>query len=84
MFSSFDIFEVLYYLIPVASLIFFAVSLFLYCYAKHRNKHAPGTYSEAQMKLRLIFLVISSVIFGLMAAVVVGFVILLSLAVAYM
>lgn len=80
----FDIVEALYYIIPATALIFFGVSLFRYCYAKHKNKRIPGTYSPEQMKSRKICLIVSSVIFGIMAVVVLAFIGLLMLAVAFM
>jgi len=80
----FDFAEALYYLIPLAALVFFGISLFRYCYAKHRNKRNPGTYFESELKIRKIWLIVSSVIVGLMAIVVGGFIGLLLMAVAYM
>jgi len=80
----FDIVEVLYYLIPASALIFFAVSLLCYLRAKSKNRRVPGTYSEKQMKTRRICLIISSVIAGIMAVVVIGFIGLLMMAVAFM
>ena len=80
----FDIVEALYYIIPAAALIFFGISLFRCCYAKHKNKRAPGTYTPEQMKSRKICLVISSVIAGIMAVVILSFIGLLMMAVAFM
>ena len=74
----------LYYIIPAAALIFFGVSLFRYCYAKHKNMHTPGTYSNEQMKTRKICLIVSSVIAGILAVVVLAFIGLLMMAVAFM
>ena len=78
------IISALYYIIPAAALIFFGISLFRYCYAKHKNKRTPGTYSEEQMKSRKIFLIVSSVIAGILAVVVLAFIGLLMMAVAFM
>ncbi len=74
----------LYFLIPAAALAFFIVSLVLFLTAKGKNKRFPGTYSPEQMKGRKICLIVSSVIFGILAAVVIGFVCLLMMAVAFM
>ena len=76
--------SVLYYLIPVAALAFFAVSLISFLAAKRKNKRAPDTYSPEQMKMKKICLVISSVILGMLAIVVIGFIVLLMMAVAFM
>ncbi len=74
----------LYYIIPAAAVLLFGISLFRYCYAKHKNKRTPGTYSEEQMKSRKIFLIVSSVIAGILAVVVFAFIGLLMMAVAFM
>ena len=80
----FDIVEVLYYIIPAAALIFFGISLFRYLYAKRKNKRTPGTYTPEQMKSRKIFLIVSLVIAGILAVVVLAFIGLLMMAVAFM
>ena len=80
----FDIVEALYYIIPAAALIFFGISLLRFCYAKLKNKRAPGTYSPEQMKSRKIFLIVASVIAGILAVVVLAFIGLLMMAVAFM
>lgn len=80
----FDIAEALYYIIPAAALVFFAISLFRYHYAKHKNKRIPGTYTPEQMKSRKICLIVSSVIAGIMAVVILAFIGLLMMAVAFM
>ena len=76
--------SILYYLIPVTAILFFGISLFRYLRAAHQNKKVPGTFGEKQMKSRKICLVVSSVIVGAMAAVVIAFVGLLMMAVAFM
>ncbi len=78
------IISVLYYLIPMAALAFFAGSLIAYLIAKKKNKRVPGTYSDEQMKNRKICLIVSSVIAGILAVVVLAFVGLLMMAVAFM
>ena len=74
----------LYYIIPAAAVLLFGISLFRYCYAKHKNKRTPGTYREEQMKSWKIFLIVSSVIAGILAVVVLAFIGLLMMAVAFM
>ena len=75
---------ILYFGIPIAALVFFAVSLFLYCHGRHRNKVSPGTVPAEKLHTRKICLIISSVIAGILAAVVLGIAALLMLAVAFM
>ena len=74
----------LYYIMPAAAVLLFGISLFRYCYAKHKNKRTPGTYSEEQMKSRKIFLIVSSVIAGILVVVALAFIGLLMMAVAFM
>ena len=78
------IISVLYYLIPAAAISLFVGSLLSYCTAKSKNKKAPGTYSAEQMRARKIFLIVSSVIAGLLLLVVLAFIGLLMMAVAFM
>lgn len=65
--------ETLFYLIPVAAIVFFIVSIIRYFSAKNKNKKAPESYSESQMKNRKTLLTISSAIAGVLAAVVIVF-----------
>ena len=73
----YDILSLLYYAIPAGALIFFIVSLVRYVVAK--NKKAPDTYSESQMKNMKTLLKISSLIAGVMAGVILGFFFLIQL-----
>lgn len=74
----------LYYIIPLFAVLFFGISLFRYHYAKFQNKRKPGTYSEAQIKSRKIWLIVSAVVAGILAVVVLAFIGLLMMAVAFM
>jgi len=76
--------SILYYLIPAAAISFFIGSLLAYFTAKHKNKRAPGTYTDAQIKSRKVCLVVSSVIAGILAVVVLAFIGLLMMAIAFM
>ena len=78
------IISALYYIIPLFAVLFFGISLFRYLYAKHKNKRTPGTYSDTQIKSRKICLIVSSVIAGILAVVVLAFIGLLMMAVAFM
>ncbi len=78
------IWESIFYAIPVVLIVLFGISLYRYIYAKKQNKKAPGTFSPEEIKTRKIFLIVCSVIVVALLAVVIGFVVLLSRAVAYM
>ncbi len=75
---------ILYIGIPIAALVFFAVSLILYCRGRHQNKTSPGSVPAEKMHIRKICLIISAVIAGIMAAMVLGIAALLMMAVAFM
>ncbi len=74
----------LLYGLPLAALIFFVVSLTLYLAARHQNKRAPGSVTDAALRARRLMLVIASVIAGLFVVVIVAFAVLLVTAVAFM
>lgn len=76
--------ETILVLIPTATLVGFLVSLFMYLYAKKKNKRAPGSYSEAAMKKRGFALAVFAFIAGAMLVAILALVILLYMAVAYM
>lgn len=78
------IISALYYIIPLFAVLFFGISLSRYLYAKRRNKRIPGTYTDAQMKSRKVWLIVSSVVAGILAVVVLAFIGLLMMAVAFM
>ena len=76
--------ETILVLIPTVAFVGFLVSLFMYLYAKRKNKRAPGSYSERQMKYKGYILGVFSVIAGAMLIAIVALVILLYTAVAFM
>ena len=78
------LYDILFFTIPALLLVLFAVSLYRYVAAKKRNRAAPGTYTDGEMKKRKIILIVSAVAAGVLAAVVLGFMALLFLAVAFM
>ena len=80
----YDFFEILYFAIPIAFVIFFIVSLCLFVCAIVKNKKKPGSVEESRVKLYKILLIISGIIVGVLAAVIISFIALLFLAVAYM
>ncbi|MBQ8642809.1 MAG: hypothetical protein IJ480_11405 [Clostridia bacterium] len=80
----FYLIQSLYYIIPAGAVLFFIISLICYCTAGHTNKRKPGTYTDRQMKNRRICLIVSAVIAGVLALVVLGFFGLLLMAVAFM
>ncbi len=78
------IYDVLFFGIPVVLTVVFGIVLYRYCYAKKENKKNPGTFSDAEMRNRKIFLIIDCVITGAFLAVALGVIVLLFMAVAFM
>lgn len=74
----------LYFASPVGAIVFFVLSLCQYLSVKKRNRHQPGSVSPEILRSRKIMLIVSSVIFGVLAVVVIAFIVLLSTAVAFM
>ena len=73
-----------FYSIPILALLFLVISGALYFHAKWQNKHRPGTYTDRQIKTRLIVFTIASVIAGALLLVVIALAALLFMAVAFM
>ena len=74
----------LFWLVPTVAVVGFFISLFMYFFAKKKNKRAPGTFSDEEVKIRRTWFIIFSLIAGSMLAVLVALTILLYMAVAYM
>lgn len=77
-------FAVLFWSVPVAVLGLFTVSLILYLSAKRKNRRRPESVSRGEMKALLVLLIVSSVALAVLVTLVVGFVLLLTMAVAFM
>ena len=76
--------QAFFWMVPTAALVGFFVSLFMYLYAKRKNKRVPGSYSERAMQYRGYTLGVFSVIAGAMLLAIIALVILLYTAVAFM
>ena len=73
-----------FFAIPIVLLALLGVSIYRYVYAKRKNKKAPDTFSAKEIRIRKLILIVVSAVFGVFAAIVIGFVALMFLAVAYM
>lgn len=78
------LYDIFFFAIPIILIALFGVSLYRYISAKKQNKVAPGTFSDAEIKKRKIMLFVLSVIAGVLAVIVVGFIALMFMAVAFM
>ena len=76
--------QFLIYVLPIAAVIPFVISLACYIRARRANRRTPDTYSRSQMTARLVWLIVTGVIMGAMVAMIVGFMLLLMVAVAFM
>ena len=74
----------LYFGLPAFSVIWFAVALFRFSIAKHHMKHGKRQYSDADLRGRKLQLIISAVLFGVIVLIVLSFIGLLMMAVAFM
>ena len=76
--------QFLVYALPIAAVVLFVISLVRYVCARRANRRAPETYNKRQMTDRLVWLIVTSVIMGVMVTMIVGFICLMMLAVAFM
>ena len=78
------LYAVLFFAIPVILIVLYCVSLYHYVSAKKKNKTAPGTFTDDEIKKRKKMLLVLSVAAGVLVAVVIGFSVLLSMCIAHM
>lgn len=74
----------LFFGMPAILIVLFCISLYRYVSAKKKNKAVPGTFADDEIKKRKTMLIVLSVVAGVLTVVVVGFIILLFMAVAFM
>lgn len=78
------LYEILFFAIPIICIAFSGVSLYSYISAKKQNKVAPGTYSDAEIKKRKIIFIVLSVIASVPVVIVIGYIALMFMVIAYM
>ena len=76
--------QFLFYGIPVLAVVLFVVCLVRYRMAKKKNSQEPGTYSEKEMKQRKLLVAVLGVIAGTFVMIILSFIAMLFLAVAFM
>ena len=76
--------DIMFFAIPALLLCFFVFSLYRYLHAKKINKSAPNSFSQNEIKYRKTMLIVSSIIAALFAFIVIGFIFLLYMAIAFM
>ena len=78
------LFLTLIYLIPLVAIVFFIVSLCNYVAAKKAYKAEPNELNAHKKQTTKTLLIVSSIIMGVLLAVIIGFIALMYMAVAYM
>ena len=78
------LYDILFFGIPAILLVLFGISVYRYVSARRANAAQPGTYPDREIQSRKVMLIVMSVIAGALAAVVIGFIALLFMAVAFM
>ena len=78
------IYDIIFFAVPIIAITFFGISLYSYRTAKKANDENPGSYSEKEIKIRKTMLIVSTVVAVILAALAIGFIMLLFMAVAFM
>ena len=79
-----NLYDILFFAIPVGVVVSLGISAYRYFSAKKQNKAAPGTFAPEEIIKRKTLFIVLAVVAGILAMVVIGFIVLLFLAVAYM
>ena len=79
-----SVYSIILYSIPVIIVVLFGICLYRYISAKNQNKNAPGTFPPEEILRRKIFLILASIALGIVVAVVLGFIVLMYMVIAYM
>ena len=74
----------IFFAIPLGALAYFIVSLIGFCETKNKSKKDPTLDLTEALRVRKLHLIVSSVMCGMFLAVIISFVALLFMAVAYM
>lgn len=74
----------LFFGVPIAMVVCFGISLYRYLHAKKLNKINPDTFTTYQIENRKATLIVFTVLAALFTLLVVGFILLLNIAIAYM
>ncbi len=78
------IYSILLFLIPLLSLTFFIVSLVNYIKLVKKNKRCPDSTLQAKITTWKVLLIVSSVLAGIMLAIVIAIIALMYMVIAYM
>ncbi len=79
-----NLFDLLFFGTPVAVFILFFISLALYLFAKNKEKRSPGSVSKRTLSARAFFLAFTTFLALPMLLLVIGYILLLIGAIAFM
>ena len=77
-------FETLFFGIPILSILAFGINLVRYLIARHDNRRSPGDHDESEMKTLRLWLIITGIAAGILGGILLGFLALMFMAVAFM
>ena len=69
---------------PIAAIVFLVLSICRYASAKKQERQQPGSVSPEELKRRKVLLILASILSGVFLVIVLGFMALMFLAVAFM
>ncbi|MBQ7999827.1 MAG: hypothetical protein IJ298_01250 [Ruminococcus sp.] len=78
------LYDILLFLIPILSIVFFIISLVMYIRIVKQNKKCPDSTLKPKITAWKILLIISSVIAVIMLAFIISIIVLMYMVVAYM
>lgn len=78
------VYDILFFAIPAVLLTLLGISIYRYVSAKKKNQKTPGAFSPNVLITRKIIMIITAVITGVLLIIVIGFILLLLFAVAFM
>lgn len=78
------IFSILLYMIPLLFFAFFIISLVMYIKTIKQNKKCPDSTLQAKITTWRVLLIVSSVLAGIMLAIVIAIIALMYMVIAYM
>ncbi len=78
------VYDILFFTIPILLFAFLGISIYRFVSAKKKNAAEPGTFSQSEMTSRKVLMIVASVLAGVFLVIVLGFVVLTFMAVAFM
>ena len=79
-----SLYEIMLLATPLVLLLFSGVNIYRYYVARKANKVNPNTYSKQEMRMRMILAIISIIITGFIILIVIGIIMIMFGAIAFM